>query len=98
MRTDVEADVQPRPNGPHDSKCAFASPYAVILSRVHSFAFFMFGEPVSRGPTKSVIPSAISITFELRKRSWRMRVTTWRSGASAASEAARIKASMGGVV
>ena len=44
----------------------------------------MFGEPVRRGPMSSVSVSAISITFELRNPSSRMRVCIVRSGVSAA--------------
>ena len=45
---------QPRPNGPHASRWALARPQAASLSRVHSLARFMLGEPVSRGPITSV--------------------------------------------
>ena len=46
--------VQPRPNGPQGSRWASESPHAASLSRVHSLARFMFGEPVKRGPITSV--------------------------------------------
>src|SRR5260370_39447327 len=36
---------QPRPNGPHGSRCSLTSPNSVSLSRVHSLARFMLGEP-----------------------------------------------------
>ena len=42
------------PNGPHASRWALAAPHAASLSRVHSLARFMLGEPVSRGPMTSV--------------------------------------------
>ena len=64
-------------------------PSSVSFATVQSFARFMFGEPVSRGPIWSVNPEASSITFELRKPSWRMRVWIARSGWSAVSVVAR---------
>ncbi|MEQ1644709.1 MAG: Mur ligase family protein, partial [Pyrinomonadaceae bacterium] len=48
-------EIQPRPNGPHDSSFAFFMPHFAIVSRVHSFAFFIPGEFVSRGPMTSVM-------------------------------------------
>jgi len=39
----------------------------------------MFGEPVSRAPMPSIRPDAVSITFEFRKPSSRMRVSIVRS-------------------
>src|SRR5205085_9916411 len=66
MRTVHSSYDQPRPNGPQLSRCALLRPNAVSLSRVHSLARFMFGEPVRRGPTKSINSSAVSIAFELR--------------------------------
>src|SRR5581483_7211952 len=46
---------------------------------VQSLAFFMFGEPINRGPIASISPLANFITCELRKPSYRMRVTMLRS-------------------
>src|SRR5687768_17194737 len=64
---------QPRPNGPHDSRCAFCIPHSFILSRVHSFARFIFGEPVRRGPMTSVIYERVCMTCERFIPSMRMR-------------------------
>src|SRR5262245_42757116 len=60
---------QPRPNGPHGSRCGLERPKDVSWSRVHSFAFFMFGDPVRRGPIASISPLARSMILELRKPS-----------------------------
>ena len=46
--------VQPRPNGPQARGGRSPGPSSASLSRVHSFARFMSGEPVSRGPITSV--------------------------------------------
>ena len=45
---------QPRPNGPHDSRCAFVRPQEASLSRVHSLARRHWGDAVRRGPITSV--------------------------------------------
>src|SRR2546423_2203903 len=58
----------------------------------------MFGEPVRRAPIPSMSPEAVSITFELRKPSWRMRVCIVRSGASAARAATANSAAIKAIV
>src|ERR1051326_399642 len=44
------SSVQPLPNGPHASRCAFSRPHDSIFDLVHSLARFICGEPVKRGP------------------------------------------------
>ena len=44
MRAHVFICCQPRPNSPQSSRCAFSRPIFVSVSRVHSLAFFAFGE------------------------------------------------------
>src|SRR2546422_795373 len=55
---------QPRPKGPHASRCAFCKPHLVIVSRVHSQARFIFGEAVKRGPMTSLRYESVCITCE----------------------------------
>ena len=56
--------VQPRPNGPHGSKCEFSKPHSESLFRVHSPADLVMGEPVNRGPKTSVRWLTVSITCD----------------------------------
>src|SRR6185312_7599097 len=79
MRTLTYSLAQPRPNGLQGSRWAFTSPKDVSWSRVHSFAFFMLGEPVRRSPMPSIRPLAISMILELWKPSYRMRLMVSRS-------------------
>ena len=67
---------------PQDASCFF----------VHSLASFISGEPVSRGPMRSIISEADSMTLEFVKPSRRIRVTMSRSTASVAGRAASAKA------
>src|SRR5436309_13099832 len=55
---------QPRPKGPHASRCAFCKPHLVIVSRVHSHARFIFAEAVKRGPITSLRYAGVYITFQ----------------------------------
>ena len=61
--------LQPLPNGPQASKWAFDNPQAAKRSRVHSFARFMFGDAVRRGPMTSVKWLRVFITSERRSLS-----------------------------
>ena len=54
--------TQPRPNGPHISKWGLASPHVLNWASVQSPAFFVIGDPVSRGPCTSVSQLMMSIT------------------------------------
>src|SRR5437660_1413099 len=65
IRTLMYSFDQPRPKGPHGSRWELESPNSVSLSRVHSLARFMLGEPVKRWPTPSIRPLAVSMIFEL---------------------------------
>ncbi len=87
MRTEQPSHVQPRPKGPQLSSRAPVIPQPSSRSRVHSLAAFIAGEPVRRGPIRSVSSEAVSITFELVKASSRIFVTMSRSTRSAESAA-----------
>src|SRR6476659_1103083 len=65
--------VQPRPKGPHGSRCAFDSPHLARVSRVQSLARFKLGEPVRRGPMTSVRWLSVAITWECLSSSSLMR-------------------------
>src|SRR5215470_19434933 len=84
MRTELFSYHQPRPNGPHASRCALERPHWVILFFVHSLAAFAWGDPVRRGPIPSMSPEAVSITFELARPSWRILAIMSRSTRSSA--------------
>ena len=74
---------------PSVSRCALESPHAANCSRVHSLAAFTCGEPVSRGPIRSISSEAVSMTLELVNPSWRIFVTMSRSTCSSAGRAER---------
>src|SRR5947209_12227456 len=74
--------VQPRPHGPHASRCAFSRPQPASLSRVHSLARFRFGEAVSRGPITSDRYPRVSITFEFFRPSSLILTTCGGSGSA----------------
>src|ERR1044072_172653 len=57
-------NVQPRPNGPQGSRCAFCKPHLARVSRVHSFACFKFGEAVKRGPITSLRYESVCMTCD----------------------------------
>src|SRR5258708_40295256 len=48
----------------HGSRCTFTSPYSFIFAAVHSFACFVSGDPVNRGPMLSDKYSRLCITSE----------------------------------
>ena len=87
IRTAQPDQVQPRPKGPQLSRWALASPQDSSCFFVHSLASFISGEPVSRGPMRSIISEAESMTLEFVKPSRRIRVTMSRSTASVAGRA-----------
>ena len=87
IRTAQAWYCQPRPNGPHVSRWAFESPHSASFALVHSLASFICGEPVSRGPIRSISSLAVSMTFELWNSSCRICVTMSRSTRSSAGRA-----------
>src|SRR6185437_3504154 len=54
MRPSYDTFSQPRPKRPHGSTSTPVRPHDFSVVAVHSFAAFIPGEPVSRGPMTSV--------------------------------------------
>ena len=88
IRTEQPSHVHPRPKGPQLSSLALARPQPERRSFVHSLASFICGEPVRRGPIRSISSEAVSMTFELLNSSRRIFVTMSRSTDSVAGRAA----------
>src|SRR3954453_15119215 len=65
--------AQPRPNGPHASRCELVRPQLVSVSRVHSPARLQLGEPVRRWPITSHNCESVSMTLEGSRPPCRMR-------------------------
>src|SRR4029453_17239467 len=94
---ELRSKLQPRPNSKL-SRCAFARPQVSSCLRAQSAASLYCGEPLRRGPWTSVSCAAVSITWDLRKPSSRMRPIVAQSrfsvadAGAAASTASRMEA------
>src|SRR5262249_38287967 len=85
MLTVKASRLQPRPNGPHSSRCTFSNPHFVRRPLVHSAAVLSWGVLVRRGPRSSVRKLMVSMTWDFFRPSSLILLTTSVSTFSAGS-------------